>query len=238
MMQFALALMGRGGSGKSTAARCVVELATQAGIPTVLVNHDRMRQQLALAGADPFPPSMAERYAIYRPVNEHCCRLLESGRSIVLDAAVSREPFRAWIKREIPGLVVAWIECPLPVAMLRETWRSCRDRGHDRGTFLYARAIAHRLFRPRPQWVHMPPVTAPFDPPRCADLRVGSLIKSPDRIAREVLAAVGLQLGPRNLDQRPMSAFSPKTFLRPAQQPQPPVSIPLSVLASEREKNP
>jgi adenylylsulfate kinase-like enzyme len=237
IMQFALALMGKGGSGKSTAARRVVEIATQAGIPTALVNHDRMRQQFAPVGADPFPSSLEERYEIYRPVNEYCRRLLESGQSIVLDAAVSREPCRAWIKREIPGLIITWIDCPLPVAVLRETWRSLRDRDCDRDTFLYARAIVRRLFRPRSEWIHMPPVTAPFDPPHCADLRVSSLIKSPDRIAREVLTAVGVVPGPSSLHRCPIPAFSPKTFSRPVPPPVGFVSTPVSLITSDMGKN-
>ncbi len=188
----ALLLLGRGGTGKSSIASCLVQLLLERGYTTQLIRFDELRKSLAPAGADPFSQDKDIKRIIYENAAREFIRLLSDGFSLVIDSGLSVESIRCMLKEKIPQLKIIHVTCPLVVSIWRDTWRSLLGRTHERGSFLYLRAIIDLLNPFKKHKVPQPGITYLFEYPRCADVHVHTFLNNPANAAKDSMIKLDL----------------------------------------------
>jgi len=191
MVPRAILLCGIGGTGKSTAARDLYALLNQHGFRVELIVFDELRKSLAKQGEDPFTRKRLSKARIYSRAAKVFQDRIRTGEFLIIDSGLSVENIRKALKRRIPDLKIVHIYCPLWVAVLRDTLRSFRMSGHERGRFLHLRAILDRLNPLKKEKFGQPGITYPFEYPECADLHVNTFQKQPRRVAQEILEPLG-----------------------------------------------
>jgi adenylylsulfate kinase len=183
----ALLILGRGGTGKSSLASALTQLLIERGYNTRLIRFDELRKSLAPPGADPFSKDREIKNIIYQNAVNKFKILLGEGFTLVIDSGLSVEAIRTMLKAEVPNLKIIHVTCPLVVSICRDTWRSLSGVKHERGTFLYLRAIRD-FFNPfKKEKFPQPGITYPFEYPQCADVHVHSFFSSPLNSARNII---------------------------------------------------
>ena len=135
------------------------------------------------------------RAAIYRNATRYFVDQVNQGRFLVIDSGLSMEAIRRDLKQNIPGLRIIHIQCPLWLAIMRDTVRSLRRASHPRGRFLHLRALNDLLNPFRRDKFFQPGITDPFEYPACADGHVSTFRKHPIRVAQEILEKVHINVG-------------------------------------------
>ena len=188
----AILILGRGGTGKSSLASLLTQLLIERGFNTKLIRFDELRKTLAPAGADPFAKDKKIKSVIYENAAQEFKHLLEEGFTLVIDSGLSLEAIRTMLKETVPHLKIIHVTCPLLVSICRDTWRSLCGVKHERGSFLYLRAIRD-LFNPfKKEKFPQPGITYPFEYPHCADVHVHSFFSSPLNSARYIIKQLDL----------------------------------------------
>ena len=188
----AILILGLGGTGKSSLASALTQLLIERGYNTRLIRFDELRKTLAPAGADPFAKDREIKNVIYHNAANEFNRLLSEGFTLVIDSGLSVEAIRTSLKNKISQLKIIHVTCPLLVSVCRDTWRSLKNVKHERGSFLYLRAIRD-LFNPfKKDKFPQPGITYPFEYPHCADLHVHSFFSSPLHSARYIIKQLDL----------------------------------------------
>ncbi|MCX5903525.1 MAG: adenylyl-sulfate kinase [Proteobacteria bacterium] len=188
----ALLILGRGGTGKSSIASVLTQLLIERGFNTKLIRFDELRKTLAPAGADPFAKDKKIKSIIYENAAQEFKRLLEEGFTLVIDSGLSVEAIRTMLKETVPHLKIIHVTCPLLVSICRDTWRSLSGVKHERGSFLYLRAIRDLLNPFKKEKFPQPGITYPFEYPHCADVHVHSFFSSPLNSARYIIKQLDL----------------------------------------------
>jgi adenylylsulfate kinase-like enzyme len=183
----ALLILGRGGTGKSSLASALTQLLVERGHSVKLIRFDELRKTLAPAGADPFSKDREIKKIIYQNAAREFNRLLAEGFTLVIDSGLSVEALRTMLKEKVPNLKIIHVTCPLIVSICRDTWRSMSGVKHERGTYLYLRAIRDFLNPFKKEKFPQPGITYPFEYPHCADVHVHSSFISPLNSARNVI---------------------------------------------------
>jgi adenylylsulfate kinase-like enzyme len=188
----AILILGLGGTGKSSLASALTQLLIERGYNTRLIRFDELRKTLAPAGADPFAKDREIKNVIYHNAANEFNRLLSEGFTLVIDSGLSVEAIRTSLKNKIPQLKIIHVTCPLLVSVCRDTWRSLKNVKHERGSFLYLRAIRD-FFNPfKKDKFPQPGITYPFEYPHCADVHVHSFFSSPLHSARYIIKQLDL----------------------------------------------
>jgi adenylylsulfate kinase-like enzyme len=188
----ALLILGRGGTGKSSLASALTQLLIERGNSVKLIRFDELRKALAPAGADPFSKDREIKKIIYQNAAREFNRLLGEGFTLVIDSGLSVEAIRAMLKEKVPHLKIIHVTCPLIVSICRDTWRSLSGAKHERGTFLYLRAIRDIMNPFKKDKFPQPGITYPFEYPYCADVHVHSFFSSPLNSARLIIKQLDL----------------------------------------------
>jgi len=183
----ALLILGRGGTGKSSLASALTQLLIERGHNVKLIRFDELRKTLAPAGADPFAKDREIKKIIYQNAAHEFNHLLGEGFTLVIDSGLSVEAIRTMLKEKVPNLKIIHVTCPLIVSICRDTWRSLSGVKHERGTFLYLRAIRDFLNPFKKEKFPQPGITYPFEYPYCADVQVNSFFSSPLNSARFII---------------------------------------------------
>jgi adenylylsulfate kinase-like enzyme len=189
---FAILILGRGGTGKSSLASILTQLLIERGFNTKLIRFDELRKSLAPAGADPFSKDKNIKSIIYENAAQEFKHLLEEGYTLVIDSGLSLEALRTMLKETVPRLKIIHVTCPLLVSICRDTWRSLSGVKHERGSFLYLRAIRDLLNPFKKDKFPQPGITYPFEYPHCADVHVHSFFSSPLNSARYIIKQLDL----------------------------------------------
>jgi adenylylsulfate kinase-like enzyme len=188
----AILILGRGGTGKSSLASILTQLLIERGFNTRLIRFDELRKTLAPAGADPFAKDKNIKSIIYENAANEFKHLLEEGFTLVIDSGLSLEAIRTMLKETVPHLKIIHVTCPLLVSICRDTWRSLSGVKHERGSFLYLRAIRDLLNPFKKEKFPQPGITYPFEYPHCADVHVHSFFSSPLNSARYIIKQLDL----------------------------------------------
>jgi len=188
----ALLILGRGGTGKSSIASVLTQLLIERGFNTKLIRFDELRKTLAPAGADPFAKDKKIKSIIYENAAQEFKHLLGEGFTLVIDSGLSVEAIRTMLKETVPHLKIIHVTCPLLVSICRDTWRSLSGVKHERGSFLYLRAIRDLLNPFKKEKFPQPGITYPFEYPHCADVHVHSFFSSPLNSARYIIKQLDL----------------------------------------------
>jgi hypothetical protein len=96
------------------------------------------------------------------------------------------------LKETIPQLRIIHVTCPLLVAVWRDTWRSLRRVRHERGSFLYLRALGDALNPFKKYKFPQPGITYPFEYPYCADVHVHTVLNTPLTAAQYIIKQLDL----------------------------------------------
>ena len=194
MQPIAIMLTGISGSGKSATADELLPKLEKMGYRARIVHFDELRKSFVPAGVDPYSADEQVRSLIYKNAAALFSLSFADGESLLIDNGISKEPTREWLKKAIPALRLVHIHCPVCVAFARETLRSLEEGKHERGRFLYLRALRSLLYHlfQRHHEFHLPGITHPFDYPQCADVHVNTLWKRPVQVADEILVRLGL----------------------------------------------
>ena len=142
---------------------------------------------LAPAAVDPFAKDRKIKNIIYENAALELNRLLSDGFTLVIDSGLSVEVIRTMLKEKVPGLKIIHVTCPLVVSICRDTWRSLIGTRHERGSYLYLRAIRDLLNPFKKDKFPQPGITYPFEYPHCADVTVHSFFSSPLNSARNII---------------------------------------------------
>lgn len=188
----ALLLLGKGGTGKSSIAEVLAEKLSERGYHATLIRFDELRKQLSPAGADPFSEDRQVKKIIYENAAAEFKRQLAEGFTLVIDSGLSVEAIRTMLKEQIPQLRIIHVTCPLLIAVWRDTWRSLRRVNHERGSFLYLRALCDVLNPFKKNKFPQPGITYPFDYPYCADVHVNTVLNTPDTAAHYIIKQLDL----------------------------------------------
>ena len=188
----ALLILGRGGTGKSSLASALTQLLVERGHNTRLIRFDELRKTLAPPGADPFSKDREIKKIIYQNAAKEFNRLMGEGFTLVIDSGLSVEAIRTMLKAKVPNLKIIHVTCPLIVSICRDTWRSLSGVKHERGTYLYLRAIRDLCNPFKKEKFPQPGITYPFEYPYCADVRVHSFFNSPLNSARLIIKQLDL----------------------------------------------
>ena len=188
----AILILGKGGTGKSSIALVLTQLLIERGYNTRLIRFDELRKTFAPAGADPFAKDREVKKIIYENAAQEFKRLLGEGFTLVIDSGLSVEAIRVWLKKTVPEIKIVHVSCPLLVSVCRDTWRSISGVTHERGSFLYLRAIRDLLNPFKKDKFPQPGITYPFEYPHCADVVVHSFFSSPRNSARSIIKQLDL----------------------------------------------
>jgi adenylylsulfate kinase-like enzyme len=188
----AILILGRGGTGKSSIAQVLTQLLLERGYNTKLIRFDELRKTLAPAGTDPFAKDREVKNIIYENAAQEFKRLLADGFTLVIDSGLSVEAIRLWLKQAVPKIKIVHVSCPLLVSVCRDTWRSLSGVKHERGRYLYLRAIRDYLNPFKKNKFPQPGITYPFEYPHCADVVVHSFFSSPRNSARYIIKHLDL----------------------------------------------
>jgi adenylylsulfate kinase-like enzyme len=188
----ALLILGKGGTGKSSLASALTQLLIERGYTTRLIRFDELRKALAPSGADPFSKEREIKNVIYQNAANEFNQLLGEGFTLVIDSGLSVESIRAMLKAKVPNLKIIHVTCPLIVSICRDTWRSLSGVKHERGSFLYLRAIRDFLNPFKKDKFPQPGITYSFEYPHCADVHVHSFFSSPLNSARNIIKQLDL----------------------------------------------
>ena len=188
----ALMLLGKGGTGKSSIAAVLTEKLLEQGYNAKLIRFDELRKRLSPTGADPFSEDRAVKKVIYENAAEEFKRQLAEGFTLVIDSGLSVESIRTMLKETIPQLRIIHVTCPLLVAVWRDTWRSLLRVRHERGSFLYLRALGDALNPFKKRKFPQPGITYPFEYPYCADVNVHTVLNTPLTAAQYIIKQLDL----------------------------------------------
>ncbi len=192
----AILFFGVGGTGKSTVASFLDSLLKERGYKSLLIRFDEFRKHLAPAGSDPFSKDPEIKKIIYQNAAKEFSRLIEERNALVIDSGLSVDSIRVTLKEFIPNLKLVHITCPLGIAVWRDTKRSFREmlsgKKHERGSFLHLRAIRDYLNPFQKEKFPQPGITYLFEPPSCADLRINTFFKKPEKAAEEIIQRLGI----------------------------------------------
>ncbi len=188
----ALLLLGKGGTGKSSIAAVLTQHLLEHGYTATLIRFDELRKRLTPTGADPFSEEREIKKAIYENAVEEFKQQLAEGFSLVIDSGLSVESIRTMLKEEIPQLRIIYVTCPLLVAVWRDTWRSLLGVRHERGSFLYLRALRDAMNPFKKHKFPQPGITYPFEYPYCADVTVHTVLNTPLTAAQHIIKQLDL----------------------------------------------
>jgi len=187
-------LTGLGGAGKSTAAACLRSVLCNAGYECELVELDALRKKVAPLGIDPFDGHVEVKRLVYRRIAETLEAIVGTGKSVVVDACISIESIRLDLKRRLPAMRLIHIDCPMWLAILRETERSLCGCRHERGHYLYLHAILDLANPFHNEKFSQAGISYPFEYPQCADVHVSSRRKSPTAVAWEIVRSLRIPM--------------------------------------------
>jgi len=173
-MNFCLWLTGLPGSGKSTIAREVERLFTDAGLDFVTLPMDRIRKFVT-----PDPGyTEEERETVYRSLVFMAQLLVEhSGNNVLIDATGNRRVFRDLARECMPDFAEVYVKCPLETCRSRETSRDSQNVEKN----LYQKAQAGELGG------KMPGVSVPYEEPLHPDVLVESDCLTPRESAEKLM---------------------------------------------------
>jgi adenylylsulfate kinase-like enzyme len=188
----ALLLLGKGGTGKSSIAAVLTEKLLEHGYNAKLIHFDTLRKRLSPTGVDPFSEDRAVKKVIYENAAEEFKQQLAEGFTLVIDSGMSVEAIRIMLKETIPQLRIIHVSCPLLVAVWRDTWRSLLRVRHERGSYLYLRALRDALNPFKKHKFPQPGITYPFEYPYCADVHVHTVLNTPLTAAHYIIQQLDL----------------------------------------------
>jgi len=194
MLQAAIMLLGVGRTGKSTTAHHLTANLRELGYDPWLVRFDEFRKGFAPPGADPFSADPRIKQFIYSRVigvfNDH----LATGGSLIIDGGLSSERIRQQLKKEVAGLWIVHLYCPLWLAIVRDTKRSLARTPHERGWYLHLCALRDLLnpFLSPADRFPQPANTYPFEYPASADLHISTFCRQPTAVADEIVNRLGV----------------------------------------------
>jgi adenylylsulfate kinase len=173
-MNFCVWITGLPGSGKSTVAKELQSMLSQAGVQTAVLNLDELRKVLT-----PNPRyTDEEREIAYRALVLMAKLLLEhSGKSVLIDATGNRRRFRELARDLIEEFAEVYLKCPLEVCKKREGLR--QDAPVEKN--LYRKAAQGKLKG------GLPGVSTAYEEPENPELEVPSDVLSPRESAAKIM---------------------------------------------------
>lgn len=176
-MNFCLWLTGLPGSGKSTIAREVERLFTDAGLDFVTLSMDRIRKFVT-----PDPGyTEEERETVYRSLVFMAQLIVEhSNKNVIIDATGNRRVFRNLARERIPDFAEVYVKCPLETCRSRETSRDSQNVEKN----LYQKAQTGQMKG------KMPGVSVPYEEPLDPEVLVESDCVTPRESAEKIMEYV------------------------------------------------
>jgi adenylylsulfate kinase len=173
-MSFCLWVTGLPGSGKSTIVKELEPMLSDIGIEVIVLSLDHLRKIITPEARY----TDEERELVYRSLAATAHILTErAGKNVIIDATGNRKEFRALARKLIPEFAEVYVACPLEISKRREAFR----RGQPVEKDLYQRAEEGTLKG------NMPGVTAPYEEPEEAEVRVASDRLTPRQSAERIM---------------------------------------------------
>lgn len=123
---FAVWVTGLPASGKSTIARALVSALAARGLDAALLESDVLRGVLTPHARY----DVEEREVFYRQLAYIGVLLTKHGVPVIFDATANRRVYRDDARRQIPGFLEVYVECPLEICMSRDP-KSIYQAGHE-----------------------------------------------------------------------------------------------------------
>ena len=176
-MGFCLWITGLPGSGKSTIAKELERIFSEAGINFVTLSLDKIRKVLT-----PEPKyTDQERELVYRSLVFMAQLMVEQcSKNVIIDATGHRRAFRNLARQLIPEFAEIYVKCPLERCKARDASR----RGQPVQKDLYKHAYEGRLKG------KLPGISAPYEESEDPEVLVASDILSPHESARKIMAYI------------------------------------------------
>lgn len=181
-MTWAIWITGLPGSGKSAIAQRVKQILHEQGIASVeVLELDEIRKFIT-----PRPTySEDEREIVYAALVYMAKLLVESGKSVIIDATGNRRRYRDRARASIPKFAEVYVKCPLELCMEREGTR----RAEHAPPGIYAKATK--------PGATVPGINVPYEEPMNPEVVVDSETMSVEECAKSVVEFIGRRYGKR-----------------------------------------
>ena len=162
---FAVWLTGLPASGKSTIAKALVSALAARGLDAALLESDVLRRVFT-----PHPRyDLEEREVFYRQLAYIGVLLTRHGVPVIFDAAANRRAYRDDARKQIPGFLEVYVECPLEICMSRDP-KGIYHAGHEGKATI------------------VPGLQEPYEPPVNPDVVVHGESEAPETAAERVVS--------------------------------------------------
>ncbi|NQU56710.1 MAG: adenylyl-sulfate kinase [Rhodospirillales bacterium] len=132
---FVLWLMGPTSAGKTTTGKRFVEEMRAANIPSIHYDGDEIRSFFG----DTLGFRPEDRLRAVSTCAHLANKAAEAGLNVVVSALTANDDARAYIKENVPGLVLTYLKCPIDVCIERDSrglYRKAREGKVDPKTLI------------------------------------------------------------------------------------------------------
>jgi adenylylsulfate kinase len=164
---FAVWVTGLPASGKSTIARALVSVLADRGLDAAVLESDVLRNVFT-----PYPRyDVEEREVFYRQLAYIGVLLTKHGVPVIFDATANRRVYRDEARRQIPGFLEVYVECPLEICMRRDP-KGIFQAGHEGKAKI------------------VPGLQEPYEPPVNPDVVVHGASEVPETAAERIISTL------------------------------------------------
>jgi adenylylsulfate kinase len=164
---FAVWVTGLPASGKSTIARALVSVLADRGLDAAVLESDVLRNVLTPHARY----DVEEREVFYRQLAYIGVLLTKHGVPVIFDATANRRVYRDEARRQIPGFLEVYVECPLEICMRRDP-KGIYQAGHEGKAKI------------------VPGLQEPYEPPVNPDVVVHGASEVPETAAERIISTL------------------------------------------------
>lgn len=132
---FVLWLMGPTSAGKTTTGRLFVDNMRDAGIPAIHYDGDEIRSFFG----DTLGFRPEDRLRAVSTCAHLASKAAEAGLNVVVSALTANDDARAFVRENVPNLVLGYLQCPIDVCIERDSrglYRKVREGKVDPKTLI------------------------------------------------------------------------------------------------------